>query len=177
VNSFAVIEALDQLRFDKVVYYSIRFLDHENEISEFFDFLNRIEDISSVETDLGNLLQWIEEIGEKYGAIKSRFFRHESKDGEASALPPSKSTMEFHEIIVEEHLRLYCLVANEHVVFLFNGGIKTTKYPNDCPNVGKYFNQANLLTRKIDELFRDGSITWNDEGTDIVFNPELTIEL
>ena len=36
-------------------------------------------------------------------------------------------------IVIEKNLRLYCIVANEHVVFLFNGGIKTAKYADDCP--------------------------------------------
>lgn len=177
MNNFAVVEKLERFSFKKVVYYSIRFLDNENEITEFYDFLNRMEEIPHLETDLGNLILWIEEIGEDYGAIKNRFFRHEAKFGEASALPPSKKTMEFYELIIEEHLRLYCLVANEHVVFLFNGGIKTTSNPENCPNVGLYFKQANLLSKKIDELFQEKSIHWNDDLTDIHFDSTLTIEL
>ena len=85
--------------------------------------------------------------------------------------------MEFHEIIVKEYLRLYCFVANEHVVFLFNGGIKTTQFPYDCPNVGAYFKQANYLTRKIDELFQEKTVEWNRDFTDIIYDPSLTIEL
>ena len=175
MNNIAVIESLDQFRFEKVAYYSIRFLDNENNVTEFIDFLNRMEDIPEIETDLGNLVLWIEEIGQTYGA-REHFFRHESKGGEASALPPPRKTMGHHEIPVEEHLRLYCLVANEHVVFLFNGGIKTTKHPEDCPNVGIYFKQANLLSRKIDGLFHDGSIGWNEDYTDIHFDSYLTLE-
>lgn len=177
MNTFAIIEKLERFVFKKVTFYSVRLLNNENEITEFYDFLNRMEDVSEIETDLGNLLLWIEEIGEKYGAIKSKFFRHESKSGEASALPPSRSTMEHHEIIIEEQLRLYCLVANEHLVFLFNGGIKTTKNPEDCPNVGPYFRQANYLATKIDELFLERTIYWNDDVTDICFDSSLIIEL
>ena len=177
VNNFAVLEKLEDFSFRKVVYYSIKFLDNENDIPEFYDFLNRMEDIQYLKSDLDNLFIWLEEIGEHYGAIKNRFFRHEAKSGEASALPPSKRTMELYELIVEESLRLYCLVANEHVVFLFNGGIKTTLNPENCPNVGPYFKQANLLSKKIDELFQEKSIQWNVDLTDIHFDPSLTIEL
>jgi hypothetical protein len=177
VNNFAVLEKLEDFSFQKVVYYSVRFLDNENEITEFYDFLNRMEDIPQIESDLGNLIIWLEEIGDYYGAIKNRFFRHEAKSGEAMALPPSKRTMEFHEIVVRKSLRLYCLVANEHVVFLFNGGIKTTLNPEQCPEVGKYFKQANLLARKIDRLFQERSIIWNQDMTDIDFDSTMIIEL
>lgn len=63
------------------------------------------------------------------------------------------------------------------MVFLFNGGIKTEKYPDDCPNVKLHFKQVNAFANKIDELFRDRSIRWNDEYSDILFEPDLIIEL
>jgi hypothetical protein len=177
VNNFAIIERLEEFTFEKVKYYSIRFHENENEVNEFYDFLNRMEDIPEIESDLSNLYLWIEEIGQYHGAKKERFFRHEGRGGEAYALPPPSKTMEIYEIVVEEHLRLYCMVANEHVVILFNGGIKTTKYPQDCPNVGPFFKQANNLTKKIDKLFQEKSIRWNDDFTDINFDSSLTIEL
>jgi hypothetical protein len=177
VNNFAVIERLEEFTFEKVKYYSIRFHENEDEANEFYDFLTRMEDISEITSDLDNLLLWIEEIGKHHGAKKERFFRHEAKGGEASALPPSSRIMELYEIVVEEKLRLYCMVANENVVFLFNGGIKTTRYPQDCPNVGPYFKQANNLTKKIDKLFQEKSIRWNDDFTDINFDSSLIIEL
>jgi hypothetical protein len=175
VNNFAVIEKLEDFSFEKVQYYSIRF--EEKEVNEFFDFLNRMEDVPEIQSDVSNLLLWIETIGEQYGAIRDRFFRHEAKYGEASALPPPAGQMETLAIVIEEDLRLYCMVANEHVVFLFNGGIKTEKYPEDCPNVRLYFKQANALAYKIDELFRDRSLRWNEEYSDILFEQDLIIEL
>jgi hypothetical protein len=177
VNNFAVIERLDEFTFKKVKYYSIRLLENENEVNEFYDFLNRMEDIPEIETDLNNLVSWIEEIGDNHGAKKDQFFRHEAKRGEASALPPPCGTMESYEIVVEENLRLYCMVANEHVVILFNGGIKTTRFAQDCPAVGSYFKQANYFTTKIDKLFQEKLISWNEDYTDICFDPILTIEL
>ena len=174
MNNFAVIEKLEQFVFDKVTYYSVRFQGKEN--NEFYDFLTRMDQDPEVEEDIGNLLVWIEEIGNKYGAIRERFFRHEAKGGELSALPPPRSQMEYHEIIVET-LRLYCLVANEHVVFLFNGGVKTTAKPVDCPNVKKHFLKANDFARRIDECFRSGDISWNEDHTDIIIDPDLEIEI
>jgi hypothetical protein len=135
-----------------------------------------MEDIEEVTDDLSNLLVWIEEIGENYGAIKNRFFRNESVTADVQALPPPRKQMKVHEILVE-NIRLYCLVLNEHVVFLFNGGIKTTDEAKDCPNVGPYIKQANQLVQKIDELFKTKEISWNEDQTDIDFDKDLEIEL
>ena len=174
MNIFAKIVRLPDFQFTKVRYFSICF--RENEVNEFFDFLNRMEEIAEVAEDLSNMLVWIEEIGEKYGAIKNRFFRNESIIADVQALPPSKKQMEAFEIPVED-LRLYCMVLNENVVFLFNGGIKTTVNAKDCPNVGPYINQANQVVSKIDECIINKDITWNEDYTDIVFDEDLEIEL
>lgn len=96
MNIFAKIERLTDFQFKKVRYFSICF--KENEVNEFFDFLNRMEDIAEVAEDLSNMLVWIEVIGEQYGAIKNRFFRNESIIADVQALPPSKQQMEAFEI-------------------------------------------------------------------------------
>jgi len=174
VNTFATIVRLSDFQYEKVRYYSIRF--EENEVNEFYDFLNRMEDLDEVTEDLSNLLVWIEQIGEKYGAIKNRFFRNESITADVQALPPGRKQMVAFELPVES-LRLYCLVLNEHVVFLFNGGVKSTQNAKECPNVGHYIKQANLIVRKIDEHFRLGNITWNYDQTDIQIVKSLEIEI
>lgn len=174
MNIFVKIERLVGFQYRKVKYFSVQF--EGNEVNEFFDFLNRMEDIEEVTEDLSNLMVWIEEIGENYGAIKNRFFRNESITADVQALPPPRKQMEAIEILVE-NIRLYCMVANEHVVFLFNGGIKTTDEAKDCPNVGNYIKQANQLVRKIDELFKTKEIFWNKYQTDIDFNEDLEFEL
>jgi len=174
VNIFAHIERLKDFQFRKVRFFSVRI--EGTEVNEFFDFLNRMEDIEAVSEDLSNLLVWIEEIGENHGAIKDRFFRNESITTDVQALPPSKKQMEAYEILVED-LRLYCLVLNEHVVFLFNGGIKTTKNAKDCPNVGPYIKQANQIVVKLDKLLKSSEIRWNKGQTDILFDKDLEIEL
>jgi len=77
---------------------------------------------------------------------------------------------------VVRELRLYCLAANEHVVFLFNGGIKTEFEAKDCPNVGKYIKQANRIVKSIDAHFNH-EIIWNDSYTDIIFNSDLEFKI
>jgi len=135
-----------------------------------------MEDIEEIADDLSNLLVWIEEIGDYHGAIKKRFFRNESITADVQALPPPRNQMKAFEIEVED-IRLYCMAANERVVFLFNGGLKTTDDAKDCPNVGYYIKQANQLVRKIDELLKTKEISWNEYQTDIEFDEDLEFEL
>jgi len=75
VNIFAKIKRLQDFQFRRVKYFTVQF-EHK-EVNEFFDFLNRMEDIGTMDDDLSNLLVWIEDIGEIYGANKIRFFRNE----------------------------------------------------------------------------------------------------
>lgn len=175
MNNFASIIRLDDLAYAKVRYFTIAI--EGKEVNEFLDFLNYMEDIPEFEDDLNNLLVWIEEIGNEYGAVKEKF-RNEAIYACVSALPPPKKQMELHEIIVED-IRLYCFVANEHVVFLFNGGIKTKGINKamECPNVGPILKQANSITKVIEELFKSKDIAWNDDHTDIIFDSALQFEI
>jgi hypothetical protein len=134
-----------------------------------------MEDITEIEDDINNLIVWIDEIGNNYGA-QERFFRHEGNISDASALPPPQKIMYVNEIEVKD-IRLYCLRANEHVVFLFNGGIKTTQKAQDCPNVALFFNHANQLTKAINTLFQEKEIKWNKDHTDIIIDEQTEIEL
>lgn len=173
VNSFARLIKLSEFQFERVKYYSIQF--EVNDVCEFYDFLNRIEDIPEIEDDLDNLIIWIDEIGEKYGAT-TPFFRNESETADLRALPPPHRMMKIHEIEVND-LRLYCMVLNESVVILLNGGIKTRQKAQDCPNVSPYFKQGNKIAKIIDSLFKSGEIEWNENHTDIFFDHNLEIEL
>lgn len=173
MNIFATLQKINAFTFRKVNYYSIQFEDNEDDISEFFDFLNRMEDIEEKRDDLLNFIQWLEDIGNIYGATED-YFRPERN---AFALPPPRKKMEISEIPVIEYVRLYCLRLSVTVVVLFNGGIKTTQKAQDCPNVSKYFNQANRLAAAIDKLLMEGEICWNEDQTDLIFNSTLTIEI
>jgi hypothetical protein len=177
VNIFVRIHRLKDFQFDIVKYFTVHLeeVGEEKDVNEFFDFLNRMEEIEEIDDDLSNLLVWIEEIGENIGA-KKHLFRNESITADVQALPPPAKQMEVREIPVE-NLRLYCLVLNEHVVFLFNGGIKTTNNAKDCPNVGPHIKRANQIAGKIDELLKLNEITWNFDHTDIKFDENLEFEL
>lgn len=173
MNNFGRILKLSDFQFERVKYYSVHF--ESNDVNEFYDFLNRIEDIPGYEEDLDNLIIWIDEIGKKYGAIPS-FFRNESETADLRALPPPNRKMKFYEIEVH-NLRLYCMVLNESVVILLNGGIKTTNKAQDCPNVSRYFKQGNIIAQIIDSLFISGDIQWNKDYTDICFDQNMEIEI
>lgn len=177
MNIFVRIQRLEEFQFNIVKYFTVQLEEdgEEKDVNEFFDFLNRMEEIEEVEDDLSNLLVWIEEIGENTGA-KKWLFRNESITSDVRALPPPGKQMVVHEIPVE-NLRLYCLVLSEHVVFLFNGGIKTTDNAKDCPNVGPHIKRANRIAGKIDELVKQNEVTWNKNHTDIEFDENLEFEL
>lgn len=168
---FAFIKRLKEFSFEFVQYYSVQF--SENEETEFENFLSRHENNNEVEEDFVNLLSWLEEIG-KHRTALHYLFRHEGQLSNTVALPPAKKFMGTLEV---NNLRLYCMRLNEHVVILYNGGVKTQNRAQDCPNVRKYFDEANRLTSKIDELIREGDIKWNKDHTDITFNPETEISL
>ena len=73
-------------------------------------------------------------------------------------------------------LRLYTFRVNESVVFLFNGGIKTTKYAQDCPNVGPYFQLANQLTAALQKALEEKEIRWNESFTQIDYDSDFELE-
>ena len=62
MNIFARIERLEELQFELVKYYSVHF--EGNDVNEFYDFLNRMEDNTELKEDILNLLVWIEEVDE-----------------------------------------------------------------------------------------------------------------
>lgn len=175
VNIFVTIKPLDEFCGSKVNFYSVHF--EGNDENEFYEFLARMEDEPDVADELERLIIWLELIADKYGA-QSKYFRHEGLYSDASALPPPRNIMRINELEVN-HLRLYCLRANEHVVFLFNGGIKSQGIDKaqDCPNVRHYFMQANELTEKINELFQQKIIQWNDDYSDIILEDDGILQL
>ena len=62
MNIFARIERLEEFQFELVKYYSVHF--EGNDVNEFYDFLNRMEDNTELKEDILNLLVWIEEVDE-----------------------------------------------------------------------------------------------------------------
>ena len=64
--------------------------------------------------------------------------------------------------------RSYCLFISTSIVFLFNGGIKTKDKAQDCENVKGYFQEANKITLRIDELIRDRQIEFDRGRTNLL---------
>lgn len=171
MNTFAQIKRIAE--YEKVIYYSICLDDDEASLFEEFIRKHGTENRNK----LNHILVWIKTIGDKYGA-QERHFRPEGEFADTSALPPpSNNELSFIEYGKKKsnNLRLYCLRANESVVFLFNGDIKTEQKAQDCPNVRKHFKLANYLTKAIDQAFIDQEITWNEEYTNITYDKSLKI--
>lgn len=162
MNTFAHIKPI--ARYNKVAYYSVCINDCETSLFE--EFINYHE--INNRNKLNHVLEWIKIIGNKYGA-QIHLFRPEAAIADASALPPKGKDRKpsYTELgkTKANTIRLYCLRANESVVFLFNGDIKTTKYAQDCPNVKNHFTLANQLTKAIDTAFVEKDIVWNDDFT------------
>ncbi|MPL55246.1 hypothetical protein SDC9_00716 [bioreactor metagenome] len=164
-------------KFKKVTYYSVILEEELNsdEDSLFEIFINK--HTKENKTKLSHILSWIKIIGNQYGA-REDIFRPEHL---ANALPPKGKDREptFLEDGETEanNLRLYCLRVNENVVFLFNGDIKTAKKAQDCKNVEPHFRLANILTKKINELFISKEISWNEDCTEISIDDNYYFEI
>ncbi|MEN8185961.1 MAG: hypothetical protein ABFR05_02395 [Bacteroidota bacterium] len=157
-------------------YYSVSMDD--NDTSLFEEFINR-QQIEN-KNKLDHILNWLKFIGDKYGA-QSHFFRPEAETADTSALPPKgiDRKPQYTEFGKKKanNLRLYCLRANDSVVFLFSGDIKTSKKAQNCPNVKPHFKLANQLTKSIDNAFKEKEIIWTNDFTQIEFNKDLKLYL
>lgn len=164
MNTFAHIKPI--ARYKKVAYYSVWINDDNKSLFEHF-----ITCHENTERDkLNHVLTWIQFIGDKYGALP-HFFRPEAELADASALPPKGKDRkpQYTECgkTKANSLRLYCLRANENVVFLFGGAIKTKQKAQECPNVKSHFKLANQLTKAIDNAFKEKDIKWV-EGASLI---------
>lgn len=174
MNTFAHIKPI--ARYNKVAYYSVCMNDHKASLFE--EFISYHE--TNNKNKLNHVLEWIKIIGNKYGA-QTHLFRPEAAIADTSALPPKGKDREpsYTELgkTKANNMRLYCLRANESVVFLFNGDIKTTHYAQDCPNVKNHFTLANQLTKAIDRAFEEKDIVWNDDFSLINFSSDFKLFL
>lgn len=172
MNNFAHIKPIAQYK--KVGYYSVCIND--NDLSLFEKFIKQHTNTNKKKLD--HILNWLKVIGNKYGA-QTHHFRPEGETADTSALPPKgvdrKPQYTENGKKKANNLRLYCLRANEHIVFLFSGDIKTTKKAQHCPNVKDHFKLANQITKAIDNAFIDNDITWNDDYTQIECNEDFKI--
>lgn len=172
MNTFAIIKPIAQYR--KVCYYSVCIDGDEVSLFEYFISKHQVNN----KTKLDHILNWLKVIGINYGA-QTHHFRPEGEIADASALPPKgmdrKPQYTEYGKKKANNLRLYCLRANESIVFLFNGDIKTEKKAQKCPNVKTHFKLANQLTKAIDKAFAESDIVWNEDCTQIEYNEDLKI--
>lgn len=137
MHTFASIQEFD--RFKTVTYYTLRREGAAQ--SETDDFFRRMEMELTYSDQLQRLLTWIKQIGLRRTGAERRFFRSE---GLCLALPPNRKYLT--EAI---DLRLYCFKVSNSIVVLYNGGIKTARTAQDCPNVSRHFHNAQRWTKQL----------------------------
>lgn len=140
MHSFATIEGF--ARFKTVAFYTLK--GDEATFSETDNFLIRMEKELEYKEQFERLLSWLEIIGNDSRGADADLFRQERI---CVALPPPKK-----HLASRIDLRLYCHRVNEHVVILFNGGIKTANNAQDCPNVSRHFYNAQSWVKQLQEI-------------------------
>jgi len=157
------------LQFRKVHFYTVHV---ENRLqAEFDNFSTRMS--ARCPRKFGELLSFIAEMGQEYGAL-DQFFRHERN---SHALPPHHVHLSDDDLEESSKfgLRLYCCKFTPEVALLYNGDLKTTQYPDVCPNVAKHFGFALRATTAIDKAIRDGYIQF--DGYDILIDEDFALEI
>lgn len=156
-------------------FYSVQIEGHQTDEVE--DFFLRHEQIPRLSEELDEILAWIDGIARSTGALEI-LFRAERK---ASALPPDnhqrKRLRSRFQIQYQEanRLRLYLIRLNERVVILLNGGEKTDRDPEKCPNVRHHFRQAQRIAEALDDAISNGDIRYNPTKTDIIVPPNFEL--
>ncbi len=138
-----------------VSYYTVRWDESsENETNKFIRRFAMSVEFKQYYDQIAALLS---DMGERKGARIHYFSRHEN---EASALPPKKRfEVDGIEIdFFENPLRLYCVRLNEHLVILFNGGLKSAQTAQESADLSRKFREAQHFARRIWEALQDEMI-------------------
>jgi hypothetical protein len=169
VNTFAEIKLVFES--PKVRYYSVRFSDKD--LTEFGRFVMKHKDLIEIKDEYNDLMSWIKvRLGIQKGA-KEGFFRPE---GAANALPPPHQWL---DVDYNENLRVYCYRISDHVVFLFNGGVKTKKSrtAQECKVIKPHFDSANKIVRAIDRAFQSKDICLSEDQKELIISPNFELEI
>lgn len=154
-----VLEVFDNA-FEFVSYYTVRWdAASENETNKFLLRFAYSEDFQPFYQQIAALLA---DMGERKGAKAYYFSRHEDA---ASALPP-KGTFEVNGIEIdfyENPLRLYCTRLNDHMVILYNGGVKSARTAQNSKDLARKFREAQHFARRIWEAVRDQMILIDEQ--------------
>lgn len=162
---------IPNLRFKKVQYYTVRFKGKE--LYEFRDFHIRMGAVESNRLELGEIYQYIQNIGEKFGALPHHFRAEDA----AEALPPS-----YHQFIETDDandfgIRLYCIRLSRSVVILLNGDRKTTQKVKDCKNCFPHFDRARRIAKKLNQLILDGLLKIDEATKTIDFEDDEELSI
>ncbi len=149
VNTFITIEPIQE--FKCIKFYAVKVEGDENgsEYNEFEKFNEAFREHANeiIRDEFFDIISIIEEIGENNELL--RFLRPENS---AFALPPKhKARIRSVKIKAHTKLRLYCVLLNNQIVILCNGGWKTENHPQDCPNVSTHFRLAEKLANYINK--------------------------
>lgn len=167
MNTFAVLQLVRRYR--KVAFYTVWI---EGEPASLFRQFDEAHQGPEYQLDLQTFYYWIKKIGNEEGA-KEKFFRFEAAGkGDARALPPPAELRG-----PKSKLRLYCMRCSDRVVILFSGAVKTTRRPQDCPNVQRHFRLANKLCVAIQDAYRDGDICEDAMQPGLLFRETFKIIL
>lgn len=147
MNRHLTIELLDEG--DKVNTYSPKFdNEHYNEFEKFF---LKYSGNPEYKDDIDQILYRIEKIQEDGAA--DRHFRYEStKHDRIKAIPSHIETTK---------LRVYCIIINDEIVILGNGGLKTTRTYNVDPVLNEYVEDLKSIDYQIYQLQKQNKITTN----------------
>jgi hypothetical protein len=129
-----------------VTYYTVRW-DNAME-SETEKFFRRFMADDVHKRSFTEIVALLELFGEQRGA-KQRYF--ERWVDEASELPP-KQSIEVDGIEInyaDNVLRLFCVRINDHIVILFNGGLKSSQATQDSPDLASKFRDSKKFAKKI----------------------------
>lgn len=151
------------LEFKEVTFYTFHYDENQSSENLAFEFIQKHQKHPQIDV----LRSWIQRMGNDRSAAQ-HYFRRERT---AFALPPS---IDISKEVCS--LRWYCLRINYKSVILFMGGDKTTRKPEDCPNVAKPFKEANILSKHIFKHIDQGDLlTTDDDSLDLGQNNSFKI--
>lgn len=98
-----------------------------------------------------------ESIGNRYGATDDFFDRVENS---AQAIPPKPKQYveEIKNLGINFPLRLYCYRITEHIVVLFNGGIKDASSAQNSKDLSTKFYEAQTFVKRIEDALQSKTI-------------------
>ncbi len=154
--------------FEQVTFYTVRWeSSQESETDKFFSrFLQGKEEFRE---DFHELVALIEDIGNRKSAKPHYFSRQVAT---ISELPP-KMKVKIEELtlnLTSNRLRLFCLRVSDHIVILFNGGVKTSQKTQDSPDLASKLRDAWDFAKVILEELQDsyGSINLDNFSRRII---------